>query len=218
MQKLLKGLLWTAGIVALLLVVLRLVAFKVWTIPDDPVLAASIAPTLRAGDRVVILTRGTPGFGELVRCPDPDDPQRFVVGRVAGFGGDKVSWSGPSLVVDGKSYGGQSRCEEGAIAEIPHPTTGAPVEVSCEMVEMGGVIHKRGGVPPEDKLPLPAADEVTTVQDNMVYLASDNRDYHDDSRDFGLLPRASCSERIVFRLWGKEGFFKDEKGRFSLVH
>ena len=217
MPKLLKGLLWTAGILGAILVVLRLVAFKVWTVPDDPVLAASVAPTLRAGDVVVLLTRGVPAFGELVRCPDPADPQRSIVGRIGGVPGDKISFRNSTIVVNGKEYGGQSRCEEGSTVEVPHPTSGVPVVVSCELVEMGGGVHKRGSVPEADRIPLPPAEESTTVASNMVYLVSDNRDYHDDSRDFGLLPRASCSERIVFRLWGKGGF-KDEGGRLTLIH
>ena len=44
-----------------------------------------------------------------------------------------------------------------------------------------------------------------------------DRDYHDDSRDFGPVPRASCKGPIVFRVWGKDGFFGDPQ-RFEVIH
>jgi signal peptidase I len=50
-----------------------------------------------------------------------------------------------------------------------------------------------------------------------VFLASDNRYYHDDSRDFGSVPKDSCHERVVFRLWSARGWF-DEARRMSLIH
>jgi len=91
MGKFTKALLWTAGILAGVALILRLLLLKAWTVPDDPRLAASVAPTLGGGDVVLVLTRGSPGFGDLVRCKDPEDPPRFVVGRIAGLAGDASS-------------------------------------------------------------------------------------------------------------------------------
>ncbi len=50
----------------------------------------------------------------------------------------------------------------------------------------------------------------------MLFLLSDDRSYHDDSRDFGTVPADSCTGRIVFRLWGKEGWC-DDKRRMTFV-
>ena len=72
MNKYLRGLLWVLGIAGVVVAVLWAFLLKAWKVPEDPVLAASVAPTLQGGDVVLVLTRGTPGFGELVRCPDPD--------------------------------------------------------------------------------------------------------------------------------------------------
>lgn len=90
MGKYQKALVWTIGTLAVVALLLRVFLFKVWTVPDDPALGASVAPTLGAGDTVLVLTRGAPGFGELVRCRDPEDVSRFVVGRIVGVEGDVV--------------------------------------------------------------------------------------------------------------------------------
>jgi signal peptidase I len=210
MGKLGRGLLWVVGIAAIVAVVLRLLLFKVWTIPDDPVLSASLAPTMSGGDTVVVLTRGTPGFGDLVRCPDPEDAQRWIVGRIVGLGGDVVELQANELLVNSKRYVGESVCAQ-AKHKLIHPYNLNEVEVRCDIVSMGGGWHYRGtgaGV----KQPAIRAD----VRPGMVYLLSDNRDLHDDSRDFGPVPAETCKERIVFRLSTKAGW-NDTEGRMTVI-
>jgi hypothetical protein len=45
---------------------------------------------------------------------------------------------------------------------------------------------------------------------------SDNRQFPWDSREFGAVPRATCTEAVVFRLVSKDGFF-DVANRFTLI-
>ncbi|EYF04057.1 signal peptidase I [Chondromyces apiculatus] len=210
MQKLFKGLGWTLGILAIIALGLRAIILDVWTIPDDPILDASMAPTLSAGDVVVALTRGTPTFGELVRCPDPDTPGGYVVGRIAGRAGDVVETDGVSLTVNGTKYDGESACPESTFF-IKHPSTGNEVKIHCDEVVMGGGKHTRGSSP---KGPLERKLR-HEVREGTVFLLSDNRNFHDDSRDFGSQPIATC-QRLVVRLWGKGGW-GDETHRFSVV-
>lgn len=212
MGKYSKALLWTVGILAGIALILRLILLKAWTLPDDPRLAASIAPTLGGGDVVLVLTRGEPGFGDLVRCKDPEDPQRFVVGRIAGVAGDVVEIDGSRLIVNGKRFDANSACSESTFT-IAHPSSGSEIELRCDVIEMGGGWHYRGFNPK----PFHATKSRTEVDAGMVYLLSDNREHHDDSRDFGLMPAASCSERILFRLWSKDGW-TDRKRRMTYIH
>lgn len=211
MKKFLRGTLWTLGVLAVVVLFLRMLFFDVWKVPDDPVLAASVAPTLAEGDVIIVLTRGTPGFGELVRCPDPDAPGSFIVGRIAGVGGDVVETDGSLLVVNGTRYDAESGCPKERFV-INHPTTGREVQIHCDVVVMGGERHFRGVSP---KGPLERKLR-TEVRSDAVFLVSDNRNFHDDSRDFGLQPRDLCKERILFRLWGKGGWGDDER-RLSYV-
>jgi signal peptidase I len=212
MRKLIKAILWTAGILALIGVVLRLTVLDVWTVPDDPRLAAAMGPTLQAGDVVLMLSTGAPEFGELVRCPDPETPQSYVVGRIAGFENDVVEIENGTLTVNNKRYGSESSCPKSTFT-VPHPSSGSKVELTCDVVSMGGGWHYRGTAQNTSSV----AKTHTQVGRGMVYLLSDDRAYHDDSRDFGTIVRASCKERVLFRLWGKSGF-KDTEHRFTYIH
>src|SRR5262249_43984219 len=126
MGKWFKGLLWTAGILALVAGGLRATVLRAWKVPDDPLLAAALAPTMDAGDTVLLLTRGTPGFGELVRCPDPEDASKFVVGRIVGVEGDVVETEGPNVAVNGRKYSGENACKETTF-KVKHPSSGSDV-------------------------------------------------------------------------------------------
>jgi signal peptidase I len=211
MDKLLRGVFWVALLLGVAAGILRLVAFRTWTIPDDPRLAASVAPTLAVGDQVLILYRGTPAFGDLVRCTDPEDPQKFVIGRIAGLDHDVVEVNGRTLTVNGQRYENEAVCSQ-PTAMIHHPTTGSEVEIACDIVRMGGGWHYRGAgqATPES----PTKKEVGVGQ---VFLVSDDRTFHDDSRDYGTLPAASCKERIVYRVVGKAGW-GDDKARMTAIH
>jgi signal peptidase I len=211
MQKLGKVLAWTAGILVAIVVVLRLLLLTIWKVPDDAALAASIAPTMSRGDTVLILTRGTPGFGDLVRCPDPDDASKFVVGRIVGVESDVVEIQGRQVSVNGKSYNPSQGCPPRKYT-TRHPNTGAEVELECGVVEMGGGLHYRGKV----KGGVAPVSTRTEIGKGMVFLLSDDIDFHDDSRDFGTVERSKCGERIFFRLWSERGW-SDVDARLSLI-
>jgi signal peptidase I len=211
MGKLIRGLLWIAGVLVVVGVVARYVFLDVFTVPDDDKTSASVAPTLAGGDTVLFMARNKPAFGDLVKCVDAEDATHFVVGRVAGLSGDVVETNGKELTVNGKRYLGEMACAE-ATALVPHPTSGSTVEIACDQVSMGGHPHLRGA---SDKVSFPSPTK-KIVGEGMLFLLSDDRSYHDDSRDFGTVPASSCRGRIVFRLWGKEGW-KDDKRRLTFV-
>jgi signal peptidase I len=54
------------------------------------------------------------------------------------------------------------------------------------------------------------------VEADHLFLLSDNRDIHDDSRDYGTVPLGSCKQRVVFRLWGKGGW-ADVEHRMTVI-
>lgn len=210
-----KGLLWTIGILAVVIGALRMWVFKVWTIPDDPRLGASIAPTLFAGDVVLILTRGEMGFGDLVRCADPEalEPGQYVIGRVVGTAFDVVETDGPRLSVNGKKYDASTACKDKTFV-VEHPTSGSEIELKCDVVEMAGEWHYRGK---SDKKSMFVSKTKNEVGPEMFFLLSDNREFPDDSRSYGAVPKSSCKERIFYRLWSKAGW-SDDKARMTYIH
>jgi len=211
MSKVFRALGWIAAAVLLVGVVLRVGFVDVWTLPDDPRTGAAVAPSLAGGDTILYMFRNKPAFGDLVRCKDPDDATRYVVGRVVGLTGDTVEVNGGELRVGGKRYLGEMACADAKI-EIPHPTAGSTVEIVCDQYEIAGHPAFRG-VATKSMMDTPLTK---TVGEGMLFLLSDDRSYHDDSRDFGVVPADSCSGRIVFRLWAKDGW-KDSKHRMTFV-
>lgn len=212
MHKLRRGLGWTLGVLVVVAALLRAFVLDVWTMPaDDAYLGASTAPTLATGDTVVLLRRGTPGFGDLVRCPDTQDPKLWLVGRIAGVEGDTVEIEGGRLAVNGQDYRGEVACAEPKVL-VMHPETLKEVALSCDVVTMGGGWHYRAAASTNGT----EQKKTAKVGPGMVFLVSDNRAMHDDSRDFGLVPRDTCKERVVARLWGKGGW-SDEKSRLSYI-
>jgi signal peptidase I len=212
MARFFRGLSWIVGVLFVVGLIARATFLDVWKIPDDPRLSASLAPTLAGGDTVVLLRRGTFGFGDLVRCPHPEETTRPVIGRIAGLEGDRVETQGRVLLVNGTRYDAQNACAEPNHV-IAHPVTGDELAITCDLVDMGGGTHQRGlAVKPRDEIM-----SERRVEPGTLFLLSDNRDWHDDSRDFGPVQRATCRSRIVFRLWSKAGWL-DDKRRMTLVH
>ena len=210
MDKYLKFLWWTGGTLIALALVGRLLLFDVYTVPDTGWLAASVAPTLGGGDTVLVLTRGEPSFGDLVRCPDPEK-DGYVIGRIVGTEGDQIEVKGRSLRVNGTRYDADEACAEPR-RSVRHPDTDSPVELRCSRAGLGGGWHFL--VTSERYSPSNDASE--RVAEGRVFLLSDNRDLHDDSRDFGAVPLAGCEGPIFFRLWGPGGF-RESNGRFDVI-
>jgi signal peptidase I len=205
-----KTLAWIFGVLGTICLVLYAFVFDVWTVPtDDPMMAASIEPTLSAGDVVLVTRHTTPGRGNLLRCADPQAAGRFVIARMIGKWGDRIDIASEVVSIDGKHTPSPRACEPPSCI-MKNPATGDDVQLLCSIEEFGEMSYSalRG----KDRLEPPTR---ATVEQNVVYLVSDNRHLHVDSRDFGQIDPSSC-QHIVFRLWGTTGA-GDTKHRFSLI-
>jgi signal peptidase I len=168
---------------------------------DDPYLAASVAPALRAGDLVLLWRLSEPVAGSLVLCPEPKHAERVVVGRIVGEEGQKVMVSGTNVEVDGKRLPSEGGCAKQRFT-VKAPR-GGDIELRCSTEVVGGTVHERGEAEAIAELPIFEA----TVGAGEALLVSDNRRFPYDSRDFGPVDRATCKETVFFRLIGGEGFF-----------
>jgi signal peptidase I len=202
-QKLLRFLVWLAIVLGAIIGILRTTAIRWWQVPaDDPELGASLGPTLRGGDWVILWRLTKPNVGSLVVCPDPDDPTAVVMGRIAARGGQVVELQGPVVKVDGKVPIVEYNCTEREFTVI-NPDTLKPEELSCAMEDLGGTLHMRGMAKPSST---PRAFN-KVVQGDDVFLVSDNRVHPFDSRHFGPMSASACRESVVFRLVSQDGFF-----------
>ncbi len=210
MNALLKFFLWVAVIIGAVCGILYYALFDVWTLPtDDPQFAASVQPTLAAGDTILLSRHGSPAFGNLVRCADPDAPGRFVVARLIGNTGDKVSIESESLTINGTHNISPRACETPQMT-LTNPATGDEEKLGCREEELGGstidVLHSAEH---------PEAPRSLVVDADRAFLVSDNRHMHLDSRDFGTISPSTC-KHVVFRLWSAAGF-GDSKHRFTFI-
>lgn len=206
MRTLRRWLVWGGLILGAVCALLYLLVFDVWVVPHDPWLAASVLPTLVPEDKILVQRGRTPRFGELARCTSATSPSGYVVGRVYGAGGDRVEVRPAAVVTNGTAESDRQRCDPVVVA---HPETQNLITMSCALGDTGYFTYSRLYAPE-----LETGTQLAAVEDGKLFLVSDNRLMHQDSRDFGMVEASSC-EHIVYRLWGER--FTDPSRRFTVV-
>jgi signal peptidase I len=210
MRTWLKLVAWASGILGAISLVLYIFVFDVWTVPsDDPMESASIEPTLSAGDVVLISRHTTVTRGNLLRCPDPQAPGRFVVARAIASSGDHLDIREEVVNIDGKRLPSPRACDTPMIV-IHDPQTDTDVNLHCSVEDYGerdfwtlrADVHAE---PPTKAL----------VEPGRWFLVSDDHHVHVDSRDFGQIDVSTCLH-IVYRIEGRAGM-GDEKKRLDII-
>ncbi|HKY38060.1 MAG TPA: signal peptidase I [Polyangiaceae bacterium] len=214
MRRIFEIVFWTALVLGVVIGLARAVAIRWWRVPnDDPYLSASTSPSIRAGDLILLWRLTPPGFGDLVLCPEPKRPERIVIGRIVGESRDDLEINGADITVNRKRQLVESNCHHPRTFVEHDPSSGIEVEQHCSFEELANTTHMRGELLTRGVRP---PDVKTTVPDGYVFLVSDNRQYPYDSRDFGPVPRETCTETVFFRLVGAGGFF-DSKSRNTYI-
>jgi signal peptidase I len=201
---------WVAAVVGAIALTLHLFFFEAWRVPtDDPLLAASIEPTLSAGDLVVVTRHSSVARGSLLRCADPDAPARFVIARAIGRFGDRIDLTDDVVSIDGKHTPSPRACDTPTVT-VHDPRSDEDVVLACEVEDYGDVPF--GALRSHERPDPPAS---ATVEARQWFLVSDDRHVHLDSRDFGPVDPNTC-QHVVFRLVGAAGF-ADSKKRLSII-
>ena len=211
-EGLIRFLAWTFVFVGLLIGAARMTAIRWWQIPaDDQELGVSLAPTLQGGDWVLLWRFSKPVEGDLVVCPDPDDPTLQVIGRIVARAQDIVAIEGHQVLVNDKELPLEHPCTERTFKVID-PQTNEEVELRCDMEDVGGTLHKRAVATARGS----QRRFTERVEPGEVFLLSDNRAMPFDSRHFGTVEHASCKEKIFFRLMGSDGYL-DVDTRLTVI-
>ncbi len=210
MAKFLRYLAWTAAILGVLIGALRYTVIRWWQVPSgDPYLDSSIAPTLHGGDWVISWRGSVPKDGDLTMCVEPK-ANRPVIGRIVGLQGEHVKMLREALIVNGTPAENDTKCDA---FKGRDPASGLEVRQGCSVEVVADKGHLVGMIGANTALPATADVDVAEGQ---AFLASDNRLFPWDSRDFGQVDRSTCTETIVFRLVSKDGFF-DVPNRLTLI-
>lgn len=202
-----RNLLWLGAITGAIGLLLYLFVFDTWVVPgDDPLTLAALQPLLGAEDRILTRRGSTPKTPELARCLAPDGSGKYVVGRVFGVAGDRVEINNERVAVNGKSPQTRFACPT---VNVVHPVSGDQVPLTCSVEDNGSFVYSVL-LHPEYR----EGQRQTKVEAGKLYLVSDNRHIHHDSRDFGPVDASTC-EHVVFRLWGPS--FSDASRRFNIL-
>jgi signal peptidase I len=210
MQTWLKLVAWMAIIFGGGGLALHFFFFEVWRVPsDDPLLAASIEPTLSAGDLVVVTRHTSIARGDLLRCADPEAVGRFVVARAIGRYGDQIDLKDEVVSLDGTHIPSPRACDPPNVT-VRDPRTDDDVTLYCSQEDYGDMAFSalRARATPE-------SPTSATVEAGKWFLVSDDRHVHLDSRDFGEIDPRTC-QHVVFRLVGAAGF-ADSRKRLTVV-
>ncbi len=209
MQGIFRVLMWIGAIFAAACALLYFTVFDVYTVPtDDPAMIASTAPNVGGGDQLLTLRHAETHVGNLVRCTDPQEPRRFVIGRLEAIGGEELEIINERVNLDGKSITIARGC--GRTETLTKGGTNEQLTFVCSVEDLSTE---------HEVLFYPDSSEGTTAKAKVAsghgFLVSDNRYWHLDSRDYGEVPLESC-QHIVFRLWGAAGWF-DAHHRLNLL-
>jgi len=207
-----RWLMWSSLALGVMVGILRATAIRWWRLPsDDPYLDASVAPSLRGGDLVLLWRLTPPALGSLALCPEPRHPERVVIGRLIGEERDTVRIDGTHVFVNDKLLPTEGSCADDRF-KITSPQGGGVVEERCSLEVASGIAHPRGEAEATSDVESGELD----LKQGEVALVSDNRRFPYDSRDFGPVVRSTCTETVFFRLVGPAGFF-DPARRFQYV-
>ena len=206
--------LWSVAALGVVVVLLRLTAFRLWKVPEgDPYLDASGRAEPEGRGLGVALADDATRSPVRSSCARSPSAPRACRRRAHARRGspNHVKIDGTHVYVNEKVQAAEGSCADEHFKVIP-PGGGAEVEQRCSMEVASGVAHPRGEAEATAELP---AYEVDLKRDEVV-LVSDNRRFPYDSRDYGPVVRDSCTDTIFFRLLGVEGFF-DASRRFQYV-
>lgn len=231
-QGVLRLLAKTLIFLVIIVVIAKLSFFRIEKISkSNYALSSSLAPTLWAGDTILVSSWGEAKVGSLMLCDHPTVPTSKIIGRVAARAGQEIDvHSTGRVIINGRDLvqvgefkarelasigGGQLAADADADANslfvpqcpvdeftVPSPKGRQIKAQHCQLEWMGG-FHLFA--------PAPSGSYVSRkrvkVQPGMLFLVSDNRLYPFDSRSFGPVPAISCKEHVVMRLFGAEGYF-----------
>jgi signal peptidase I len=184
-----QNLKFLAGVLVILGIVVAVL--KTWYVDVVTVGHDGMAPTLIAGDTVLVWRETVAEHGAIMLCHHPTDDARFVLGRVVGRNGTDITVDRGRLRIEGTFPPIDWRGEVQFYDRPEHA-----------QVTMGWGIEHLGN-----------DDHLIFVRDGRqlrmrpvshydgLYLLDDNRTYaSEDSREFGPVPEARCIGRVFMRV------------------
>lgn len=177
---------WLAGFAAIVCAILYFFFVRLAVITDD-----NMAPTLLAGERVVLWRDAELTLSDIAVCKHPSQEQ-YVIGRVVATATNTITTDRfGTYTVNGSTPEIDSK---GTIDFIDQ-RSGHRMPMVWGMISYAGHEHQ-WMMRPRERMRIPP----TTVRTG-VYLLSDNRSFYGaDSRSFGEVAPNTCLGQVFFRL------------------
>ena len=176
--------------------------FDIAEVPDQ-----AMAPTVWAGDKVLVLKRGKIERGDVAVCEHPEFPGQVIMGRVFGLPGDTIE-----IVRGNLSINDDVIYEEAEGPFLYMDRTSSEQAFEFELLKKKQIV---GGIIAYllyDKKPR-MADMARTTVDTGFYLIADNRAGGLDSRSYGEVHESLCQGRAFFVYKAVKGLGDADKER-----
>jgi signal peptidase I len=182
----LKFLLFVVVLLAIVAGILKTFFVDIVTVGHD-----GMAPTMVAGDTVLVWRGAQAEHGDIMLCRHPTLDTRFVIGRVVGRNGTPITSDRAGLRIDGTNPPIEWRGDADFYDHGQH----ARVRMRWGIEQLGNDFHTvflRDG---RDFRMRPIGDY------DGLYLLDDNRTYTgEDSREFGPVPEGRCIGQVFLRV------------------
>jgi len=166
----------------------------------------AMAPTVMMGDRVLVWRTTNLDLGEMVLCEHPQQPGRYVMGRIVGTPGQQIAIERGQLLINGETPDVDLRGD----VRFADLETGRNRTMQLGMEDIldhdHWTFHENGRA---------MRDMRQRQVGGGFFLLSDNRTYRgEDSRTFGEVSANTCIGNVFMRLTAAES--PDEVGNAAL--
>lgn len=186
----LKGALKFLGVIGGILLVIGVILY-IFFVRVVEVGHNAMAPTIMLGDTVLVWRTTDYELGDVLLCPHPSEPNRYVMGRVVGRPGQTVRIERGILYINNQS---------------PDVDLHSPIQfTNTEIGRIQTMVWGDEDLLDHDHTIFYEERRMTPYRPHVVrggpFLLSDNRTYiGEDSRTFGEVSAMQCIGRVFMRL------------------